>query len=347
MPKTIYHRNYFIYKATEKLTGLIYIGQTTDSIEQRFYGHLAENITDFDQAYTNPDDFDVEILLEMKSVEHDPDNRLAPARIELDNHEKRFIAENNATDPTIGYNRTQGGEGFGTTSASALAKEERMRKKWEASYGKPWISKHDENGKSRYEWNKHSRLKSSAWLCDEWLEHDYGWQRFYWECAVNIPEEWLDNQGVSIVPVDKTKPLGKDNYKIQRPDRYEAVVEGRAKSRKDKKAKFKEEMGFEYYTKREAKATWDHLTNCVIPKFGHFCPPEWVTGENRLSYFIAAMGLKPGEAFEYILEYEDGKFFWKKYNKALNFTGQNTSQNSRKIQTGDQMMQVPALVKSI
>ena len=112
-----------------------------------------------------------------------------------------------------------------------------------------------------------------------------------------------------------------------------------------RKEKFEQETGLKYYSKQDARQTWNHLTLCVIPKFGHFCPQEWVQGEFRLCYFIAAMGLKPGEPGQFILSFKDGEFVWERYNRSLNYLKRNVS-NPRQLQTGDQLLQVPALLKS-
>lgn len=114
-----------IYKITNLINGKIYIGQTKNKIEERFNGHIK-------QAKANKKS-DHSILHEAirKYGEEKFKTELldiADSKEELDIKEKYWIKELNSQNKNIGYNITQGGDGFDYNS---LPEEVKLKKrKW-------------------------------------------------------------------------------------------------------------------------------------------------------------------------------------------------------------------------
>lgn len=94
---------FIIYKITNRINNLIYIGCTTKSLQERVAGHF--------RSINKQDDFHTAIRTFGKQnfvaevLEVCEDDSLCGDR------ERYYIATYNSTDPKIGYNRTIGGNG--------------------------------------------------------------------------------------------------------------------------------------------------------------------------------------------------------------------------------------------
>lgn len=96
-----------IYKATNRINGKIYIGQTTRSLQKRIKGHNNESKRTnyaFHKAIRKHgiENFDFEVLFECQTLE------------ELNKKEIELIKELKANNRDIGYNITIGGSSFGS-----------------------------------------------------------------------------------------------------------------------------------------------------------------------------------------------------------------------------------------
>jgi group I intron endonuclease len=104
-----------IYKSTNKITGKIYIGQTTKSLEKRIKGHIKESKIDKSRPFLlsikkyGIDNFTFEVI--------DTTNNLD----ELNNKEIYWIDFYNSVSPN-GYNVTGGGQGKKMVSTNELGK---------------------------------------------------------------------------------------------------------------------------------------------------------------------------------------------------------------------------------
>jgi group I intron endonuclease len=104
-----------IYKSTNKITGKIYIGQTTKSLEKRIKGHIKESKIDKNRPFLlsinkyGVDNFTFEVI--------DTTNNLD----ELNNKEIYWINFYNSVSPN-GYNVTGGGQGKKMVSTNELGK---------------------------------------------------------------------------------------------------------------------------------------------------------------------------------------------------------------------------------
>lgn len=95
---------YNIYKITNNINGMIYIGCTTKSIQERLNSHKNAYKRKNNDLYIAMrefgfDNFSVEV------VEHGEDNNIRYDR------EVFYISKMDSTNPSIGYNRTIGGRG--------------------------------------------------------------------------------------------------------------------------------------------------------------------------------------------------------------------------------------------
>ena len=116
-----------IYKATNKVNGKIYIGQTSKTLEQRKNGHERDtrsrkkHTTYFHEALAKYgyDNFDWEVIANANTQE------------ELDEMEKHYIQVYNATDKEFGYNLKKGGKEGGLYNEECRRRlGESTKKKW-------------------------------------------------------------------------------------------------------------------------------------------------------------------------------------------------------------------------
>lgn len=97
---------YEIYVITNTVNGKKYVGQTSRGFEKRWKGHLSTSRGDRQLYFLNAirkhgaEAFTHEIVAEVASRE------------EANSLERLWIQQLNTMDPSIGYNSTQGGEGF-------------------------------------------------------------------------------------------------------------------------------------------------------------------------------------------------------------------------------------------
>lgn len=116
-----------VYRITNKINGLIYVGCTTQKLNKRISQHFINNNRndDFHKAIREfgKDSFTVEIL---ESDENKP-------RKDGLEREKYWIAYYNSNNPSIGYNRTVGGSG----TIGYIFTDEAKRKISEAMTGRP------------------------------------------------------------------------------------------------------------------------------------------------------------------------------------------------------------------
>jgi group I intron endonuclease len=104
-----------IYKSTNKITGKIYIGQTTKNLEQRINGHIKESKVDKNRPFLSSinkygiDNFVFEIIDSVNNVD------------ELNDKEIYWINFYNSVSPN-GYNVTGGGQGKKMIKTKELGK---------------------------------------------------------------------------------------------------------------------------------------------------------------------------------------------------------------------------------
>ena len=96
----------FIYKATNLINGKIYIGKTVNSLKKRITQHKSDALSRNSQMVIHRairkygwDNFRWEIIDELRDNE------------ELCKRESYWISHYNSTQPSIGYNSTDSGEG--------------------------------------------------------------------------------------------------------------------------------------------------------------------------------------------------------------------------------------------
>lgn len=92
-----------VYKITNTVNGKVYIGKTIRTLQRRWQEHLrASNDMPISRAIRKygVDNFTIEVVV------------CAISEGVLDALEKQFISELRANDPAVGYNVTEGGDGF-------------------------------------------------------------------------------------------------------------------------------------------------------------------------------------------------------------------------------------------
>lgn len=114
----------FIYKVTNIVTGKIYIGKTTKTVEERFNSHKKESLLDNDDSYFHNalrkygfNNFIVEQLDSAETVD------------ELNTKEKLWISRLDAKNPLVGYNIAYGGDGGDIFHALSEGKQTIKREK--------------------------------------------------------------------------------------------------------------------------------------------------------------------------------------------------------------------------
>ncbi len=138
-----------IYKSTNKITGKIYIGQTTQSLEKRIKGHIKESKIDKNRPFLlsinkyGSDNFTFEIIDTANNID------------ELNDKEIYWIDFYNSVSPN-GYNITGGGQGIKTIRTQELGRRisEGLKKseKWRTLLkNEEYIKKRETNFIS---WNK-------------------------------------------------------------------------------------------------------------------------------------------------------------------------------------------------
>lgn len=94
---------FYIYKITNKVNGKVYIGLTTETVEKRWLNHVRASKKCERHLYKSMrkygvENFKIEVIDETDDFEY------------LGELERKYIAQYNSTDQTIGYNNTCGGE---------------------------------------------------------------------------------------------------------------------------------------------------------------------------------------------------------------------------------------------
>lgn len=119
---------YIVYLHTNKVNGMIYIGMTCRTLEERWNSGYQGN-PHFYRAIKKygRDAFKHEVLAENLEKE------------EAEQLERFYISKYNSTDPKIGYNIEKGGNSIGKHS------EETKRKISEAQKGRPFTEEHKRN----------------------------------------------------------------------------------------------------------------------------------------------------------------------------------------------------------
>jgi group I intron endonuclease len=142
-----------IYKATNKINGKVYIGKTTNSLEERIKGHIFNSIKPYSHftkalAKYGPENFSWEILCDAKGKPKDV----------LDALEIYYIAKHRLILGSYNvYNMTKGGDGGDTFSGKKHSKE--TKKKISEAHKGNCISeetkkKISESKKGKPAWNK-------------------------------------------------------------------------------------------------------------------------------------------------------------------------------------------------
>lgn len=146
----------YIYVITNKLNNKIYIGQTVNTVEERFNDHCRRNGTAIDRAIHKygRNNFDVETICEAKNID------------ELNELERYYIKLANSTNPKIGYNLCDGG---GNTSGyhhrnDSKKKMSQSRIGMFSGEKNPFYGKHH----SQAQKEKWSRERKGRKLTDEW-----------------------------------------------------------------------------------------------------------------------------------------------------------------------------------
>lgn len=147
-----------IYKATNKLNGKAYIGQTVRPLKERIAEHARHNDTYFDKAIAKYglENFRIEVIDSAKTIE------------ELNQKEIFWICFFE-TMGAKGYNLCEGGgntKGFHHTEESKKAMSEKKKEMYIGT-GNPFYGKRH-SAASR---EKMSRLRKNRELSQEWKEH--------------------------------------------------------------------------------------------------------------------------------------------------------------------------------
>ena len=161
----------FIYVITNKLNNKIYVGQTINTVEERFKDHCRRNNTAIDRAIHKygKENFEVETICEADSIE------------ELNELERYYIWLANSTDPDIGYNLCKGGD----NTMGYHHREESKKKMTQSRIGifagekNPFYGKHHTK-EQREKW---SRERKGRKLTDEW-KANVG--KAQWKPVVNV-----------------------------------------------------------------------------------------------------------------------------------------------------------------
>lgn len=100
-----------IYKITQKSTGKVYIGQSTNIISRWGQHTQAIDNLSFHQAFQqNPTDFTFEIVAQNDGWD----------KTDLDREEKRCIVDTHANDPKYGFNATAGNGAYKSSEAKRM-----------------------------------------------------------------------------------------------------------------------------------------------------------------------------------------------------------------------------------
>lgn len=94
---------FYIYKITNKINDKVYIGLTTETIEKRWSNHVRASKKCERHLYKSMRKYGIENF-KIEAIDETNDF------IQLGELERKYIAEYNSTDQTIGYNNTCGGE---------------------------------------------------------------------------------------------------------------------------------------------------------------------------------------------------------------------------------------------
>ncbi|QBX06649.1 homing endonuclease [Burkholderia phage BcepSaruman] len=109
----------YVYKITNTVNGLVYIGLTTLSVAERYKGHLA----------ACKDGIMLPMYIDMRKYGYDKFRVRCLAKVpvrELPDTERRLIEKHHATDPKFGYNSVAGGSLGGTGLGMAVEYEGRV-----------------------------------------------------------------------------------------------------------------------------------------------------------------------------------------------------------------------------
>lgn len=120
-----------VYKITNQVNGKVYVGKTETTLESRWKKHLADHLKKPYHLYHAMRKYGVEnFVVELVQT--------AYSREQLNELERKTIAELETNDPAIGYNMTIGGDGNAghTLSAEGRKKVSAARKALGTSWSK-------------------------------------------------------------------------------------------------------------------------------------------------------------------------------------------------------------------
>lgn len=161
----------YIYIITNNLNNKIYIGQTINSVEQRFKEHCRKNNTAIDKAIKKygKENFSVETLCTANSID------------DLNELERYYISLADSKNPKIGYNMCDGGNntsGYHHKESSKI-KMSNSRKGMFAGENNPFYGKHHTE-EQKLKWSAERKGRK---LTEEWKQNV---AKSAWKPVINI-----------------------------------------------------------------------------------------------------------------------------------------------------------------
>jgi group I intron endonuclease len=169
-----------IYKATNKINGKSYVGQTIHSMEKRMGEHLSGasngSISYFHKSIRKygKENFKWEVLCECNDID------------ELNEMEKYYIKENNSFDG--GYNLTTGGEGY---IMSEITKQKMSESRMGRIVSDETKKKISESSKGRKAWNAGKTGVYSQETLDKFSKSKTG--KNHYAYGKHLPKEHREN----------------------------------------------------------------------------------------------------------------------------------------------------------
>lgn len=147
-----------IYKATNKINGKLYIGQTVRALDVRIAEHKRHKNTPFDKAVQvyGADNFDFEVIDTAETID------------ELNRKEKYWVNYYNAFGKN-GYNACEGGGntvGYHHTEESKKKMSVAHKGKWDGQNNPFYGKKHNAETKAKMSASRAGRI-----ITDEWRKH--------------------------------------------------------------------------------------------------------------------------------------------------------------------------------